>query len=93
MGAVHEATDVMLQSGVALKVIRGRIATDATAMERLRREVQLARRVSHPNVCRVYELYEASTAAGMPIHFLTRASAKLPSFVKRTARLAVFCSA
>ena len=33
-------------------------------MERFRREVLLARRVSHPNVCRVYELYEARTAPG-----------------------------
>jgi eukaryotic-like serine/threonine-protein kinase len=71
MGAVYEANDVMLRARVALKVIRGRIATDATAMERFRREVLLARRVSHPNVCRVYELYDATTAAGVPIHFLT----------------------
>jgi eukaryotic-like serine/threonine-protein kinase len=71
MGAVYEASDVKLRSGVALKVIRGRIATDSTAMERFRREVLLARRVSHPNVCRVYELYDATTAAGVPIHFLS----------------------
>jgi eukaryotic-like serine/threonine-protein kinase len=71
MGAVYEANDVMLRSRVALKVIRGRIATDAAAMERFRREVLLARRVSHPNICRVYELYQATTATGGPIHFLT----------------------
>ena len=40
-------------------------------MERFRREVLLARRVSHPNVCRVYELYQATTGTGMPVHFLT----------------------
>jgi eukaryotic-like serine/threonine-protein kinase len=71
MGAVYEANDVRLRARVALKVIRGRIATDAAAMERFRREVLLARRVSHPNVCHVYELYDATTAAGVPIHFLT----------------------
>jgi tRNA A-37 threonylcarbamoyl transferase component Bud32 len=71
MGAVYEANDTMLRSHVALKVIRGRIATDATALERFRREVLLARRVSHPNVCRVYELYDGTTAAGVPVHFLT----------------------
>ena len=58
MGAVYEATDVLLKSRVALKVIRGRIATDATAMERFRREVLLGRRVAHPNVCKVYEIGE-----------------------------------
>src|SRR5262249_48037287 len=44
---------------------------DGAAMQRLRREVLLARRVGHPNVCRVYELYEAKTAAGEAIQFLT----------------------
>jgi hypothetical protein len=53
MGAVYEANDVMLRSRVALKVIRWRISTDTGAMERFRREVLLARKVSHPNVCRV----------------------------------------
>jgi serine/threonine protein kinase len=71
MGAVYEAYDIMLRSRVALKLIRGRIATDGSAMERFRREVLLARRVSHPNVCRVYELYEAVTAGGQAVHFLT----------------------
>jgi len=71
MGTVYEANDVKLRSRVALKVIRGRIATDAPALERFRREVLLARRISHPNVCRVYELYDATTTAGVPIHFLT----------------------
>jgi formylglycine-generating enzyme required for sulfatase activity/dienelactone hydrolase/tRNA A-37 threonylcarbamoyl transferase component Bud32 len=71
MGAVYEADDSMLRIRVALKVIRGRISTDASAMERFRREVLLARRVAHPNVCHVYELYDAKTAGGVPIHFLT----------------------
>jgi serine/threonine-protein kinase len=71
MGAVYEATDLILRSRVALKVLEGRITADPAAMERFRREVLLARRVSHPNVCRVYELYEAATAAGTQVSFLT----------------------
>ena len=71
MGAVYEATDVILRSRVALKVLEGRITADPAAMERFRREVLLARRVSHPNVCRVYELYQATTATGAPVSFLT----------------------
>jgi eukaryotic-like serine/threonine-protein kinase len=86
MGAVYEANDVMLRSRVALKVIRGRIATDATAMERFRREVLLARRVGHPNVCRVYELYDATTAAGVPIHFLTMELLEGETLARRIAR-------
>jgi eukaryotic-like serine/threonine-protein kinase len=71
MGAVYEANDVLLRTRVALKVLQGRIAENAETMERFRREVLLARRVSHPNVCRVYELYQATTGTRMPIHFLT----------------------
>ncbi len=86
MGAVYEATDVMLRSRVALKVIRGRIATDAAAMERFRREVLLARRVTHSNVCRVYELYDSTTAAGAPIHFLTMELLEGETLSQRIAR-------
>jgi serine/threonine protein kinase/tetratricopeptide (TPR) repeat protein len=71
MGAVYEATDVMVRTKVALKVLESRISTDVSAIERFRRELLLARRVSHPNVCRVYELYQATTATGRPVHFLT----------------------
>jgi tRNA A-37 threonylcarbamoyl transferase component Bud32/tetratricopeptide (TPR) repeat protein len=71
MGAVYEANDGVLRTRVALKLIRRLIASDGVAMERFRREVLLARQVGHPNVCRVYELYEATTASGEPIQFLT----------------------
>ncbi|MGO8967961.1 MAG: protein kinase domain-containing protein [Myxococcaceae bacterium] len=86
IGAVYEANDVMLRSRVALKVIRGRISTDAAAMERFRREVLLARRVTHSNVCRVYELYDAKTAAGVPIHFLTMELLEGETLSQRIAR-------
>jgi serine/threonine protein kinase/DNA-binding CsgD family transcriptional regulator len=71
MGAVYECHDGTLRTRVALKLIRTDIASDAAALERFRREVLLARQVSHPNVCRVYELYQATTVAALPIHFLT----------------------
>ena len=86
MGAVYEATDVMLRTRVALKVLEGRITADASAMERFRREVLLARRVSHPNVCRVYELYQAATAAGAPVHFLTMEFLEGETLAARLAR-------
>ena len=71
MGAVYEANDAILRTTVALKVLDGRFTADPAAMERFRREVLLARRVAHPAVCHVYEIYQASSAAGVPIHFLT----------------------
>src|SRR5215470_14726709 len=71
MGAVYEAEDLSLRTRVALKIIRSALLTDGSALERFRREVLLARRVGHPNVCHVYEFYDARTADGVPVHFLT----------------------
>ncbi|HZW88560.1 MAG TPA: serine/threonine-protein kinase, partial [Myxococcaceae bacterium] len=86
IGAVYEASDLLLRTRVALKVIGGHLDRDATAMERFRREVLLARRVSHPNVCRVHELYEATTTRGVPIHFLTMELLEGESLARRLAR-------
>jgi tetratricopeptide (TPR) repeat protein len=56
MGEVYEAEDLQL-GVVALKTIRHGIASSSDAFERFRQEVQLARRVSGPEVCRIHELY------------------------------------
>jgi tRNA A-37 threonylcarbamoyl transferase component Bud32 len=56
MGEVYEAEDLLLQERVALKAVRRDVAHDPTTAERFRREIQLARRVTHPNVCRIFEV-------------------------------------
>lgn len=56
MGEVYEAEDQDLRERVALKVIGSQAGEDTTWVERFRREVQLARRVTHLNVCRVFDL-------------------------------------
>jgi hypothetical protein len=56
MGEVYRATDQALGISVALKTIRPRIASDPAALRRFKQEVLLARSVSHPNVCRIYDL-------------------------------------
>lgn len=86
MGAVYEANDTVLRTRVALKVLRGHNVIDADAMERFRREVLLARRVTHSNVCRVYELYTATTSAGHPVHFLTMELLEGETLSQRIAR-------
>src|SRR5271165_930954 len=71
MGAVYEAEDMVLRTRVAVKTILPEFAADPTAMERFRREVLLARRVTHYNICRMFELYEAMDARGERLNFLT----------------------
>ena len=56
MGEVYEAVDRELSGRVALKTIRPDIAENPTALERFRREILLARRITHPNVSRVYDI-------------------------------------
>src|SRR5262249_31521668 len=56
MGEVYEAEDAMLGTAVALKTIRPEVAALGPVMERFRRETLLERRVTHPNVCRIFDL-------------------------------------
>jgi serine/threonine-protein kinase len=58
MGAVYRAHDRVLDETVALKVLRGEAAASAEMAQRFRSEIKLARRVAHPNVCRIYEYGE-----------------------------------
>jgi Flp pilus assembly protein TadD len=53
---VHEVEDRLLGTVVALKTLNARLAGDASALARLRREVAAARSVTHPNVCRIFDL-------------------------------------
>ncbi|MDX2092661.1 MAG: protein kinase [Kofleriaceae bacterium] len=69
MGAVYEAVDTELRTKLAVKVLRD--YRDEAAMERVRREVQLARRVTNENVCRIFDLAHTELANGRRITFIT----------------------
>ncbi|HKF47739.1 MAG TPA: protein kinase [Terracidiphilus sp.] len=56
MGHVFEAFDEELGVSVALKMIRPEIASNPEALARFRQEVRLARRITHPNVCRTFDI-------------------------------------
>jgi serine/threonine-protein kinase len=66
MGAVYRARDRVLEEDVALKVLRRDVAGTEERARRFRSEVQLARRVSHWNVCRIHEYGEDG-----PLRFIT----------------------
>jgi tetratricopeptide (TPR) repeat protein len=56
MGEVYRAHDRLLNETVALKTIRADQSASATVTSSLQREIQTARKVTHPNVCRVFDL-------------------------------------
>ena len=64
VGEVYDAEDLELHEPVALKTLRASLAADEALIEQLAEELRLARRIGHPNVCRVYELYQHRTESG-----------------------------
>ncbi len=62
MGGVYEAEEVELRERVALKSIRTELLLDPHAVDRFRREVHLAKKVTHPNVCRIFDLFRHQVA-------------------------------
>ena len=63
MGEVYRATDLTLGQSVALKFLPEEASRNQRLLERFHGEVRVARLVSHPNVCRVYDIGEVE---GMP---------------------------
>lgn len=63
MGEVFHAEDTVVGGSVAIKVVRPDVVDSEEAAARLRREVKLARDVTHPNVCRTFDLYQHEMAA------------------------------
>src|SRR5437868_6511635 len=58
MGTVYRARDRELDEVVALKVLKAELAATSGMLERFRREVKLARRVTHKNVARTFDIGE-----------------------------------
>ena len=56
MGEVYRAYDLILNQPVALKFLSEAGHASEAALARFRNEVRIARQVSHPNVCRVYDI-------------------------------------
>ncbi|RMF73372.1 MAG: serine/threonine protein kinase, partial [Planctomycetota bacterium] len=67
MGEVYRADDLTLGQTVALKFLPRALAADAARRKRFHNEVRIARRVTHPNICRVYDIgeYEGHTYLSM----------------------------
>ena len=64
MGEVYEAKDLDLGERVALKAIRPELSSNPVMLKRFRHELQLARRVTHPNVCRLHHLESFNLESG-----------------------------
>src|SRR5271155_1440594 len=73
MGEVYEAEDLELQQSIAIKTILPGISADPKALALLKSEVLLSLKVTHPNVCRIFNLdcHRSTSPDVAPIWFVT----------------------
>ena len=85
MGEVYRATDIRLGQTVALKFLPDEAARDAGRLARFHNEVRIARQVTHPNVCRVYDIGEVEGLPFLSMEFVD--GEDLASLLRRIGRL------
>lgn len=85
MGEVFRADDLTLGQPVALKFLPPHLSNDPDRLARFRKEVASARRVSHPNVCRVYDIVEHDGQSFLTMEFVD--GEDLASVLRRMGRV------
>jgi serine/threonine-protein kinase len=95
MGVVYRARDIELDDVVALKMLKPSALVDSEHLERLKSEIKLARKITHPNVLRTFDFGEANGmpyvsmeyVRGMTLRYLLRQAGRIPySAALRIAR-------
>jgi serine/threonine-protein kinase len=85
MGEVYRADDLTLGQTVAMKFLPDEAASNEGLLERFRNEVRIARRVSHPNVCRVYDVGDVEGQTFFTMEYVD--GEDLSSLLRRIGRL------
>ncbi len=85
MGEVYRATDIRLGQTVALKFLPEAMSHDPAALARFHAEVRIARQVTHPNVCRVYDIGEFQGQPFLSMEFVD--GENLAVLLRRIGRL------
>lgn len=85
MGEVYRADDLTLGQPVAMKFLPDDAGRDEALLERFRNEVRMARRVSHANVCRVYDVGEVEGQTFFTMEYID--GEDLASLLRRIGRL------
>lgn len=85
MGVVYRAEDLTLGQTVALKFLPADFAQNATWLEQFRGEVRVARTVTHPNVCRIYDIVETDGEHFISMEYID--GEDLASLLRRIGRI------
>ncbi|MCI0416414.1 serine/threonine protein kinase [bacterium] len=76
MGIVFQAYDKQLKEQVAIKVLSPLLGTNTDALERLKREVSAARRITHPNVIRIHDISDSEGLHFVSMEFFSGSTLK-----------------
>jgi len=87
MGIVFQAYDKHLQEQVAIKILSPLLSNDPEALERLKREVSAARRITHPNVIRIHDIAEANGLQYVSMEYF--GGTNLKDYIKQSGGLSV----
>jgi serine/threonine protein kinase len=85
MGEVYRADDLKLGQPVALKFLPPKLADDPVRRERFFAEVRITRQLSHPNICRVYDIGEVDGRHFLSMEYID--GEDLASLMKRIGHL------
>ena len=85
MGEVYRADDLKLGQTVALKFLPENLATDPRRLRYFHSEVRLSRQISHPNVCRVYDIGEVDGQHFLSMEYID--GEDLKALLRRIGRL------
>ncbi|MDG1896959.1 MAG: serine/threonine-protein kinase [Fuerstiella sp.] len=85
MGEVYRADDLKLGHTVALKFLPQELSADPQRLEFFHNEVRLSRQVSHPNVCRVYDIGEVDGQYFLSMEYIN--GEDLKDLLRRIGRL------
>lgn len=87
MGIVFQAYDKELKEQVAIKILSPLLSNDADALERLKREVSAARRITHSNVIRIHDIAEVNGLHYVSMEFF--GGTNLKEYIKQHGHLSI----
>ena len=85
IGRVYKVFDTDIKEKIALKVLRPEIALDKETIERFSNELKLARKISHRNVCRMFDLGKAESTTFITMEFVP--GEDLKKLIRKTGQL------
>ena len=87
MGKVYKALDKEVMEKVAIKLLKPEIANDEETVERFKNELKFARKISHRNVCRMYDLNKEQGTPYITMEYVP--GEDLKSTITRVGQLSV----